>query len=105
MSKKKNGKNALKKDCVVLFFQDGDTVDGNPYLDTMEAAIKDCLNFNIGESSDNWEGEYDDEIREIEDLMKKKQYKKAWNLWLEVGVPMPGLNRMEWHQLGKKSKT
>lgn len=99
-------KNAVNNNCVVLYFEDSGLIGADPYLDTMEAAIKDCLEFNIGESGCYWEGKHDDDIRKIEDLMENGKYEQAWNLWEEVSWAfMTGCHRMDWHKLGNKKET
>lgn len=78
---------ATEKNWIVIVIKNGWTdLDGDPYLATMEDAIKECLDFNIGNLSDDETKYFANELSKIDSLLKKKDYQEAWDYWLlEVG--------------------
>lgn len=95
---------AIEKNCVVIVFKNGWAVlERDPYLATMEEAIKDCLDFNIGYLADDETEQYADELREIDSLLKKKAYQEAWDYWVENVGNYDAKYIMQWYKLGNKS--
>lgn len=95
-----------EKNYVVITFDRHGQFDGPPYLATEEEAINDCLEFNIGHCGFDGESEQlTEDIGKVEDLLKKKQYKEAWELWVDLELIDECSRHMGWYELGKKEKT